>query len=118
MISLTYADINQTQVLAADIRNSYLQAPMSEKHYIICGLEFGLDNWGKGALIVRALYGRKAAGRDFWNHLQSCMVFWVFKSKGGDPDVWMSPVTQKDGTLVYEYVLLYTDDFLVVSENS
>ena len=37
MISLTYADINQTQVLAADIRNSYLQAPMSEKHYIICG---------------------------------------------------------------------------------
>ena len=30
----------------------------------------------------------------------------------------MRPSTQKDGTLVYEYVLLYTDNFLVVSENA
>ena len=30
----------------------------------------------------------------------------------------MRPDTQKDGTEVYEYVLLYTDDFLVVSENT
>ena len=28
----------------------------------------------------------------------------------------MHPATQKNGTLVCEYVLLYTDDFLVVSE--
>ena len=41
-----------------------------------------------------------------------------FKSKSGDPDVWMRPATQKDGKLVYEYVLLYTDDCLVVYENS
>ena len=29
----------------------------------------------------------------------------------------MRPDTQKGGTLVYKYVLLYTDDCLVVSEN-
>ena len=46
------------------------------------------------------------------------MEFLGFKSKGGDPDVWMRPATQKYGTEVYEYVLLYTDDCLVVSENS
>ena len=60
---------------------------MLEKHYIICGLEFGLDNLGKRALIVRALYGRKAAGRDFWHHLRICMGFLGFKSKGNEPDV-------------------------------
>ena len=30
----------------------------------------------------------------------------------------MHPDTQKYGTLVYEYVLLYTDNFLVVSEKT
>ena len=73
---------------------------------------------GKRALIVCALYGVKATGRDLWHHLRSCMVFWFFKSKGGDPDVWVRLATQNYGTLVYEYVLLYTDDFLVVSENA
>ena len=46
------------------------------------------------------------------------MEFLGFKSKDGDPDVWTRPDTQKDGTEVYEYVLLYTDDCLVVSENA
>ena len=40
-----------------------------------------------------------------------------FKSKGGETDFWMRLDPQKDGSLVYEYVLLCTDAFLVVSEN-
>jgi hypothetical protein len=46
------------------------------------------------------------------------MDFLGFKSKEEDPDVWMRPATGKDGSLIYEYVLLYTDDCLVVSENA
>ena len=46
------------------------------------------------------------------------MVFWGFKSKCGDPDFWIRPATQNNVTLVYEYVLLYTDDCLVVSKKS
>ena len=95
-----------------------MQATMSEKNYIICGIEFVLDNAGKRSLIVCSLYGGKAAGHDFWHHLRSCMGFWGFKSKEGDPDIWMITATQKDGTLVYEYVLLYTDYCLVVSKNA
>ena len=60
-------------VFAGDIRNAYLQAPSSQKYFMICGPEFGLDNIGKFALIQRALYGGKSAGRDFINHLRSCM---------------------------------------------
>ena len=100
-ITLTYAALHQTKVLAADIRNAYLQAPTSEKHYIICGLEFVIENMGKRALIVCALYGGKAAGLDFCHHLRNCMGLLDFKSNGGDPDIWMSPATQKYGTLVY-----------------
>ena len=34
-----------------------------------------------------------------------------------DPDVWMRPALKADGTEVYEYDLLYTDNVLVVSKN-
>ena len=45
-IAFTYAALNGLDIYAADIRNAYLQAPSSQKHYIICGPEFGLENEG------------------------------------------------------------------------
>ena len=116
-IALTYAVLNDLDVFAADIWNAYLQALSSQKDYIICGPEFGVENIGRMALI-HALYGGKAAGRDFRNHLCSCMEFLNFKSCLADPDVWMRPVIKSNGNTYYEYILLYVDDALVVSENA
>ena len=45
-IALTYAALNDLDVFAADIRNAYLQALSSQKDYIICGPEFGVENIG------------------------------------------------------------------------
>ena len=117
-IAFTYAALNDLDVCAADIRNAYLQAPSSQKDYIVCGPEFGLENVGKVALIHRALYGGKSAGRDFRNHLRSCMKHLDFTSCPADPDVWMRPAKKSDGSLYYEYILLYTDDALVVGDNA
>jgi hypothetical protein len=116
-IALTYAALNKLEVTAANIRNAYLQAPSSQKHYIICGPEFGLENQGKKALIMRALYGGESAGKDFRNHLRACMRHLNFESCLADPDVWMRPALKADGSEYYEYVLIYTDDVLVVSTN-
>ena len=88
-IALTYDALNGNNVLAADIHNAYLQAPSSQKHYVICGAEFGLENVGKVAMIRRALYGGKSTGRDFRNHLHECMSHLGFSSCLADPDVWM-----------------------------
>jgi hypothetical protein len=41
-----------------------------------------------------------------------------FVSCPADPDVWMRPAIKSDGTEYYEYLLLYTDDALYVSENA
>ena len=118
-IVFTFAALNGVDVFAADIRNAYLQAPSSQKDYIICGPEFGLENIGKVALIHRALYGGKSAGRDFRNHLRSCMRYLNFVSCPADPDVWMRPpAITSGGSSYYEYILLYTDDTLVISENA
>ena len=117
-IAFTYAALNDLDVCMADIRNAYLQSPTSQKHYIICGPEFGMENLGKVAIMHRAVYGGKTSGRDFRNHLRSCMEFINFTSCPADPDVWMRPAIKSDGTKCYDYVLLYVDDALVVSENA
>ena len=57
------------------------------------------------------------AGRDFWIHIRICMKFLGFKSSQGDPEVWMQEAVKAGGTQYCEYVLLYVDDCLVVSEN-
>ena len=54
---MIYVALNGLPIYAADIKNAYLQAPTSEKHYIICEPEFGLENVGRVGIIVRALYG-------------------------------------------------------------
>jgi hypothetical protein len=68
-ISLSYAALLGLPVIGANICNAYLQARSLEKHFIICGPEFGIENEGRVALIGRALYGGKVAGHDFWHHL-------------------------------------------------
>ncbi len=88
-ISLTYAALLGLPVIGADIRNAYLQAPSLEKHFIICGLEFGLKNEGHVALIWHALYGGKVAGCNFWHHRCDCMGQLGFTSSRGDPDIWL-----------------------------
>ena len=114
-IAFTYAALNKLDVCVADIKNAYLQAPSSEKHYIICGTEFGVEIFGKRALIRRALYGGKSSGSDFWKHLRSCMLHLNFKSCKADPDIWMRPAQTDDGFFYWEYVLLYVDDVLCIS---
>ena len=81
-IALTYASLHGLPVFGADIQNAYLQAPTTEKHYIICGPEFGLENVGKRAVIGRALYGGKSAGADYWRHVRNATDELGFSSFG------------------------------------
>ena len=106
-IAFTYAALNDLDIFAGDIRNAYLRALSSQKDYIICGPEFGLENIGRTALIHRALYGGKIAGRDFRSHLRSCMVHLDLKSCLADPDIWMRPAKKHDGSSYYGCILLY-----------
>eukprot|EP00957_Ditylum_brightwellii_P090696 6907939-Ditylum_brightwellii.AAC.1 len=88
--AFTYAALNNLDVWAAGIQNAYLQAPSSQRHYIVCGAEFGLENVGKQELIRKALY---------------------------DPDVWMRSAIYSDGSKHCEYILLYVDDALAIEEH-
>ena len=116
-IALTIAALNDLDVLARDVKNAYLNAPVAEKSWTSCGVEFGQHN-GRRAIIVRALYGLKSAGAAFRNHLAICMSNLGYKSCLADPDVWLRPAVRKtNGVRYYEYVLIYVDDILCMSHD-
>ena len=52
-----HSSIYGVPVTAEDVCNTHLQAPLSKKHYVICGTKFVLKNIWKKVLITRALYG-------------------------------------------------------------
>jgi len=87
MITFTHAALNELDIMAGEIQNTYLTAPSSEKYWTICGPEFGPELQGSKATIVRALYGTKCAGRDFRNHLRSCMELIGYQPCQADPDL-------------------------------
>ena len=116
-IAMVYAALNDLDICGADVMNAYLQAPTSEKHFVICGPEFGLENEGKRAIIRRALYGGKSAGADYWRHVRAAMDHMGFKPCRADPDVWMRPGIKANGDEYWQFVLLYVDDMVAIMED-
>ena len=86
-IALTCASLKDLPICACDIQNAYFHAPSSEKHCVVCGPEFRLENLSKHATIFRALYGGKSAGADYWTHVRSAIKEMGFSSCKADPDV-------------------------------
>jgi hypothetical protein len=58
---LFLAELNELQLWATDIGNTYIEAYTSEKVYIIAGPEFG-DREGHVLAICKALYGLQSSG--------------------------------------------------------
>jgi hypothetical protein len=111
------AALNGLKVEAADIQQAYLNAPCGEKYYIICGPEFGPEMEGKRAVVVKALYGLRSAGASWRQFLSDALQHSMgFKPCKADNDVYMMKSTKADGTPYYIYVLVFTDDILVVVE--
>ena len=115
-ITFTLVAMNELDICAANIQNAYIQTPTSKKHYIICGPEFG-EHQGKKALIRCTLYGSKSARRDYWLHLRSCMEYLGFGPCKADADIWMRKAKRADNSDYWEYVLLYVDNCLAISED-
>ena len=114
-ITFTIAALNDLDVLCADIGNAYLNAPCREKCMTWTEEEFGAEK-GRWSIIIRALYGLKSSGAAWRAHLAQTMYDLKFQSCRADPDVWYRAATKADGTKYYEYVLIYVDDILTISE--
>ena len=118
LIALTITALNDLEVKASDVMNTFLTAPCVDKIWTTLGSEFG-DDAGKKAIIVRALYGFKSAGARFGNHIADCMRLLGYEPCRADPDLWFkAQVYPDDDFEYYEYVLLYVEDSLAISHDA
>ena len=76
----------------------YLLDLTSEKNFIICTDEFGLEYEGYVAIITCVLYGGKSTGTDYWLHIRFLINHVGFKSSHSDSNVWMREGIKEDGS--------------------
>jgi hypothetical protein len=113
-IAFLIAALNDLEILSADISGAYLNAPCGEKVYTIAGKEFGPNKEGRPVLIKRALYGLRSSGKAWRDHMAATLRDYGYSSCKADPDVWMRPKRKPDGFKYWSYILVYTDDILII----
>ena len=116
-IGFLIAALNDLDILAGDIQNAYLNAETKEKVHFYAGSERNSDV-GKCVVIVRALYGLKSSALAWRNCISDVIANKMgFKSSLADPDVWMKAMNSSDGSEYYAYILVYSDDILIIDKN-
>lgn len=116
-IGLLLAALNDLNVLSADIAGAYLNAPCAEKIYTVLGAEFG-DLRGRTAIVRKALYGLKSSGYSWRSTLARTLREGLgFTQCQGDMDCWRRPAQKKNGQKYYEYLFVYVDDVIAISED-
>jgi len=115
-ILLVIAALNGLEVSSCDIRNAYINAKPRERVYFRAGPESG-SMCGRLVIIVRALYGLKSSGAAFRARLAGELREMGYKPSLADPDVYMKPRIRSDGSTFWEYLLVYVDDILCISDD-
>ena len=64
------------------------------------------------------LYHLKSSGSVFRELLAKRLDEMGFKSSISDPDVRIKPATKSDGEQYYEFILVYIDDILTISQEA
>ena len=105
------AELNELEIMSADIGNAYLEAYTKEKVYCVAGPEFG-DLAGHTLIIIKALYGLRTSGARFHERLVDTLRDLGFKPSYADPDLWM-----RDNGSTWDYVCVYVDDLLVAMKD-
>ena len=68
----------------SDIQKDYIQSPIAENIWTVLGPDIWPDA-GKSVVVVRALYGLKSTGANFWNHLDDYMKHMEYMIYTADP---------------------------------
>ena len=103
--------------MVCDIGNAYLNAPCKEKIWSKAGAECG-EHRGSIIILVQALYGFMTSGAS-WQRMFKEFIEnnHHFKLTRIDPDVYISRNRVENKTEYYELLLVYVDEFLVVSRS-
>ena len=113
-IGFYMATLNNSDVLAGDIQDSFLEDPTKEKIFLYEGDKWKADK-EKIVIVVIALYMIKYSALQFRNCLAETLGNWIgHKSYLADPYIWYKPITDADGFEYYAYILVYVYNILLI----
>ncbi|KAL7523049.1 hypothetical protein ACHAWF_000341, partial [Thalassiosira exigua] len=117
-IALLVAALNDLDIFACDIGNTYLNAPCKECICFVAGHENGHEMKRRVMKLVRALYGLKSSGASWRKMFKDFIVTHLkFTLSRVDGDMYYRKNLKPDGTLYYELLLVYVDDVLAISHD-
>ena len=105
------SELNNLELMAADVGNACLEARTKEKVCFIAGPEFG-PLAGHTMRINKALCGLRSSGARFHEKFAQTLREFGFTPSHADPDVWM-----RDAGDLCEHVTTRVDDLLVAMKN-
>ncbi len=91
-----------------------MNAYTKENVHTTCGIDFGQQYVGPIAIVHQALHGLKSSGAEWRSLFASTLHDIGCVSSLADPDV--HPATKSNGEHYYEYIFVYVNDILVLSE--
>ena len=107
------AKMNNREVCAGDVGNTYLYSKRKEKVYIVAGPEFGPEIEVKRLITHKALYGLKTSAAWFHEHLSVKLRRMGFCPSKVDQDLWI----QRTSSNGYEYIARFVDDVIAFADN-
>ena len=117
-IAFILAALNNLDILAGEIGNTYLNEPTTENIFYHSNDAWGPTVKGRVLVIGQPLYGLKTSANALSTHF-----FDTIQNKMGckfsltDNDVWTKRETKTDGSKYYPYKLVYSDDALIISHD-
>jgi len=108
------AALNDLDVMSADVKGAYLNAPCGEKIFTCLGPESG-QMQGRLATIEEALCGLKSSANAWRNHLSESLRGLGWHPTLSDSNVWPRGARRDDGEDLCECLLVCADDLSCVS---
>ena len=109
ILAMFLAELNNLELLGADVEDAYLQAHTREKLYIVGGPEFE-ELQGHVLVMHKALYGTRSGGACWHDKFFDILHDMGFKPSKADPDIWMR---SSNDASHYEYIAVYVDDLAI-----
>ena len=109
--------LNDLNIIAGKILNTYLNSPTKEKVLFYSG-DYWKSDQGKVVLVVRVIYGLKPSALAMRNYLSEILGNYLgLNYYLTDPYVWYRDSVCKEMFEYYCYILVYVDKILIINKN-
>ena len=116
-VGLFIAELNDLDIMAWDVGDSYLNEPCQENIWFAAGPEHGPGETGNVVVVIRDLYGLNSSGASWRKMFAETLIHMEFVPTVADPNVYHIQAMTPNGEDYYELMVVYVDDVICCWHN-